>query len=128
MIQRRLLPPRARMPDMLTRRSRSLGPADFYYDSRDTTGNLRRKYNARAIRARELVASDRVNSIAHGVRWYDATTVLNELGPNPFPKMPPGHTFSELAQQSHPDVISVEVEEGVLPRVLRLAREEKANT
>jgi putative ABC transport system permease protein len=39
-------------------------------------GNL----TGRAIRMKELVAEDLVNNIAHGVRWHDATTVLQELG------------------------------------------------
>ena len=34
--------------------------------------------NARAMRTKEAVARDLVNNIAHGVRWYDATTILKE--------------------------------------------------
>src|ERR1700740_2502069 len=30
--------------------------------------------NARAMRTKEQVVNDLVNNIAHGVRWYDATT------------------------------------------------------
>jgi hypothetical protein len=33
--------------------------------------------NARALRAKELFANDLADNIAHGVRWHDATTVLN---------------------------------------------------
>jgi malonate decarboxylase epsilon subunit len=39
---------------------------------------------ARALRNKETIARDLVNNIAHGVRWYDATTVLKELGCNAF--------------------------------------------
>jgi len=84
--------------------------------------------NARAMRTKEQVANDLVNNIAHGVRWYDATTVLKELGCHLFLEMPPGHTLSELAQQNLSGVSSIPVEARVLPRVLRLAQQEEANT
>jgi malonyl CoA-acyl carrier protein transacylase len=79
--------------------------------------------NARALRTKELVAKDLANNIAHGVRWYDATTVLQELGCNLFLEMPPGHTLSDLARENLSGVNSVPVEAPVLPRVLRLAQE-----
>jgi malonate decarboxylase epsilon subunit len=81
--------------------------------------------NARAIRTKEGVARDLVYNIAHGVRWYDATTVLKELGCNLFLEMPPGHTLSDLAEQNLPGINSVPVEARVLPRVLRLAHQEE---
>ena len=84
--------------------------------------------NARAMRTKEQVVNDLVNNIAHGVRWYDATTVLKELGCHLFLEMPPGHTLSELAQQNLSGVSSIPVEARVLPRVLRLAQQEEANT
>jgi malonate decarboxylase epsilon subunit len=84
--------------------------------------------NARALRTKELVASDLANNIAHGVRWHDATTVLQELGCNLFLEMPPGHTLSDLAQENLPGIDSVPVEPAVLPRVLRLTKQEQANT
>ena len=84
--------------------------------------------NARAMRTKEQVVNDLVNNIAHGVRWYDATTVLKELGCHLFLEMPPGHTLSELAQQNLSGVTSIPVEARVLPRVLRLAQQEEADT
>jgi malonate decarboxylase epsilon subunit len=83
--------------------------------------------NARAMRTKELVADDLANNIAHGVRWHDATTVLEELGCHLFLEMPPGHTLSELAQQNLSGVSSIPVEARVLPRVLRLAQQVEAN-
>jgi malonate decarboxylase epsilon subunit len=56
--------------------------------------------SARAMRNQFLCAHDLVNSIAHGVRWHDATTVLQELGCNLFFEMPPGHTLSDLAREN----------------------------
>jgi malonate decarboxylase epsilon subunit len=55
---------------------------------------------ARALRTAAEIAWDLANNIAHGVRWYDATTVLQELGCNLFFEMPPGHVLTNLAKQS----------------------------
>jgi malonate decarboxylase epsilon subunit len=82
--------------------------------------------NARAMRTKEMVARDLVNNIAHGVRWHDATTVLEELGCSLFLEMPPGHTLSDLAQANLPGIHSVPVDASVLPKVLRLAQQEEA--
>jgi malonate decarboxylase epsilon subunit len=81
-----------------------------------------------AMRTKEKIADDLVNNIAHGVRWHDATTVLQELGCNIFLEMPPGHVLSELAEQNLSGVNSVPVDAAVLPRILRLAKEEEAKT
>jgi malonate decarboxylase epsilon subunit len=80
----------------------------------------------RALRSAEAISKDLATNIAHGVRWYDATTVLRELGCHLFLEMPPGHTLSELAQQNLSGVSSIPVEARVLPRVLRLAQQEEA--
>src|ERR1700689_1410979 len=79
--------------------------------------------NARAMRTKEIIARDLVNNIAHGVRWYDATTILKELGCDLFLEMPPGHTLSDLAKENLPGINSLPVEASLLPRVLRLAQE-----
>jgi malonate decarboxylase epsilon subunit len=84
--------------------------------------------NARALRTKELVANDLANNIAHGVRWHDATTVLEELSCHLFLEMPPGHTLSDLAQANLTEIKSVPVETGVLSKVFRIANEEAANT
>ena len=93
----------------------SLAPPDIIYVANE---------NARALRTKELVAKDLANNIAHGVRWYEATTVLQELGCNLFLEMPPGHTLTDLARENLSGVKSVPVESAVLPRVLRLAQKE----
>jgi malonate decarboxylase epsilon subunit len=82
--------------------------------------------NARAIHTKEAIASDLANNIAHGVRWYDATLVLQELGCNLFLEMPPGHVLSDLARENLSDVNSVPIDIDVLPKALRLARLEEA--
>jgi malonate decarboxylase epsilon subunit len=81
-----------------------------------------------AMHTKETIAYDLVNNIAHGVRWHDATTVLQELGCNLFLEMPPGHVLSELAEQNLSGVHSVPVDPAVLPRILRLAQQEEGKT
>jgi malonate decarboxylase epsilon subunit len=107
--------------DLLARRisAMSLSPPQVVY-----VGNV----NGRPLRTKELVANDLVNNIAHGVRWNDATTVLQELGCNLFLEMPPGHTLSDLARQNLRGVHSIPVEASVLPRILRVAQQEEANS
>jgi malonyl CoA-acyl carrier protein transacylase len=48
----------------------------------------------RGLRSAEAISEDFVSNIGHGVRWYDATTVLGELGFRLFLEMPPQATFS----------------------------------
>ena len=83
---------------------------------------------ARAMNTKEAIASDRANNIAHGVRWYDATAVLQELGCNLFLEMPPGHVLSDLARENLSDVNSIPIDAHMLPKALRLARLEEAIT
>jgi malonate decarboxylase epsilon subunit len=78
------------------------------------------------LHTKEAIASDLANNIAHGVRWYDSTAVLQELGCNLFLEMPPGHVLSDLARDNLSDVHSVPIDIGVLPKALRLARLEQA--
>jgi malonate decarboxylase epsilon subunit len=62
---------------------------------------------ARALRKPENIAWDLANNIAHGVRWYEAMIVLEELGSTLFIEMPPGHVLTNLAKQSVPDIKSI---------------------
>jgi malonate decarboxylase epsilon subunit len=80
--------------------------------------------NARPMRTSELVANDLANNIAHGVRWHDATTVARELGCNLFLEMPPGHVLTDLAKENLPGVNALAIEKDLLPRALRLAKQE----
>lgn len=84
--------------------------------------------DARALRTKERIANDLVNNIVHGVRWHDATTLLNELGCRLFLEMPPGRTLTELARQNLPSVSSMPIEAATLVRALRFARREQADT
>jgi len=75
----------------------------------------------RALRNAEAISEDLASNIAHGVRWYDATAVLEELGCRLFLEMPPGHILSELGREAFPDVRTLAVGETSLKDALRLA-------
>jgi malonate decarboxylase epsilon subunit len=75
----------------------------------------------RAIRNPEDISEDLASNIAHGVRWYDMTTVLEELGFRLFLEMPPGHVLSVLAKEAFPDVQTLAVGESSIRQALRLA-------
>jgi malonate decarboxylase epsilon subunit len=84
--------------------------------------------SGRALRSAEAVAADLAGNIAHGVRWYEATTVLNELGCGLFLEMPPGHILSKLAHEAFPNVRALAVGEASLQDALRLAGQEPQST
>jgi malonate decarboxylase epsilon subunit len=64
---------------------------------------------ARPLRHAAAVAEDLANNIAHGVRWHDATTILEELGCRLFLEMPPGAVLTALAKESFPEVRALSV-------------------
>jgi malonate decarboxylase epsilon subunit len=76
---------------------------------------------ARAVRVAPAVAEDLAANIAHAVRWYDATTVLEELGCRLFLEMPPGHVLSDLAREAFPEVKTLVLGQGTLKGALHLA-------
>ena len=76
---------------------------------------------ARALRAADAVAEDLASNIAHAVRWYDATTVLEELGCRLFLEIPPGHVLSDLARESFPEVKTLAVGQSTLKGALHVA-------
>jgi malonate decarboxylase epsilon subunit len=75
----------------------------------------------RALRSAEAISEDLATNIAHGVRWYDATTVLEELGCRLFLEMPPGHVLSKLAREAFADVRTLPVDETSLRYAAQLA-------
>lgn len=76
---------------------------------------------ARALRAAAPVAEDLASNIAHGVRWHDATTVLEELGCRLFLEVPPGHVLSDLAREAFPDVKTLAIGHSSFETALHLA-------
>jgi malonate decarboxylase epsilon subunit len=76
---------------------------------------------ARALRKPEDIAWDLANNIAHGVRWHEATIVLQELGCTLFIETPPGHVLTNLAKQSTSEVRSIALAESSLAYVVQQA-------
>lgn len=72
---------------------------------------------ARAIRTAHGIAQDLADNIAHSVRWDDATRVCQELGCDTFLEMPPGHTLTDLARESLPEVQSRPVTRAAFTRI-----------
>jgi malonate decarboxylase epsilon subunit len=79
-----------------------------------------RNVTGRATRNAEVIAEDLASNIAHGVRWYDMTTVMEELGFRIFLEMPPGHVLSVLANDAFPDVQTLAVGEHSIRETVRL--------
>jgi malonate decarboxylase epsilon subunit len=76
---------------------------------------------ARPLRTAAAIAEDLAANIAHGVRWHDATTVLEELGCRLFLEMPPGHVLSDLAREAFPEVKTLAIGQSTLRGALHLA-------
>jgi malonate decarboxylase epsilon subunit len=77
--------------------------------------------NARAMRNAGEIARDLAGNIAHGVRWYEATRVLQELGCGLFIEMPPGRVLTGLARESIPQIRSIALAESSLSYVVQQA-------
>jgi malonate decarboxylase epsilon subunit len=75
----------------------------------------------RALRTAPAVAADLADNIAHGVRWHDATTVLEELGCRLFLETPPGRVLTALAREAFPDVKALAAGKDGLQAALRAA-------
>jgi malonate decarboxylase epsilon subunit len=76
----------------------------------------------RTLRTAESILTDLTDNIAHGVRWFDATSVLEELGCNLFLEMPPGHVLTDLTKQNQPDVRSMAVANYAIKSILRISK------
>src|SRR5258707_2252234 len=79
----------------------------------------------RALRTEEAISEDLATNIAHGVRWYDATTVLTELGCRLFLEMPPGHVLTELGREAFSGVRTLAVGETSFTHPLLVAAKGK---
>jgi malonate decarboxylase epsilon subunit len=79
----------------------------------------------RALRTEEAISEDLATNIAHGVRWYDATTVLTELGCRLFLEMPPGHVLTELGREAFSGVRTLAVGETSFTHALLVAAKGK---
>jgi malonate decarboxylase epsilon subunit len=81
---------------------------------------------ARALRNAHAIREDLALSISNPVRWYDATSVLFELGARLFIEMAPGHTLTVLTRSSFPAARSLSVSDNGLKSASILIQREKA--
>jgi malonate decarboxylase epsilon subunit len=78
---------------------------------------------ARPLRSADAILEDLADNIAHGVRWFDATVVLEELGCDLFLEIPPGHVLTDLARNNQPEVRSLAVSRYPMNRVVQIAKQ-----
>lgn len=82
-------------------------------------GNVR----GRVLRSADAILEDLADNIAHGVRWFDATSVLEELGCDLFLEMPPGRALTDLAMSNQPNVRALAVSQYPRSKLVQLAKE-----
>ncbi|SFE93779.1 malonate decarboxylase epsilon subunit [Bacillus sp. OV194] len=83
---------------------------------------------ARALRKASAIREDLALSISNPVRWYDATSVLFELGARLYVEMSPGSVLTELARSAFTDARSLSVSEYGLQTASILIQREKARS
>jgi malonate decarboxylase epsilon subunit len=77
----------------------------------------------RALRDPEKIRDDLARSVERPVRWYDATTLLFELGVRLFVELPPGRVLTDLATAAFPEARAIAVADaGVVSAVTLIAR------
>jgi malonate decarboxylase epsilon subunit len=57
----------------------------------------------RLLRTADAIRNDLATNVSHPVRWYDATTLLYELGTRVFMEMKPGTVLTRLAETAFPE-------------------------
>lgn len=90
----------ALMDDVAARLRQALAATPLLPPRVPYIGNVR----ARALRDAADIGRDLADNVAHTVRWYDAMSVLHELGARRFLEMPPGATLTGLARESFDDI------------------------
>jgi malonate decarboxylase epsilon subunit len=76
----------------------------------------------RVLRSADAILEDLADNIAHGVRWFDATSVLEELGCDLFLEMPPGHVLTDLAMDNQPNVRSLALSQYPMSKLVQIAK------
>ncbi|PTM56858.1 malonate decarboxylase subunit epsilon [Desmospora activa] len=65
----------------------------------------------RLLRRAEVVKEDLALGVSHPVRWFDATSLLVEVGVRLYVEMPPGSVLTRLATNAFPEVRSLAVDD-----------------
>ncbi|MFJ5104212.1 malonate decarboxylase subunit epsilon [Streptomyces sp. NPDC088554] len=76
----------------------------------------------RTLRSADAVREDLVHSVAHPVRWHDATSVLHERGVRLFVQVWPGDSLARLARAAFPDARATSMRAGPPEHILQLIR------
>jgi malonate decarboxylase epsilon subunit len=87
-------------------------PRGVYVDNRGG----RPLYSADAIRA------DLATNMRYTVRWYDALTVMFELGASVLVEAPPGQVLTDITREQYPDVAAVAAANLPLERLIAIVR------
>lgn len=80
----------------------------------------------RTLRTAAAVREDLVHSVAHPVRWHDATSVLYERGARLFIQMWPGDSLARLAQAAFTDARATSMRTASPEFIRQLVRREGA--
>jgi len=76
----------------------------------------------RLVRDAQALRHDLAAGVAHAVRWYDATTMMIELGTSEFIEAVPGHVLTDLAQAAFPRARAIALEDAGARSAAALAR------
>ncbi len=86
--------------DALTDYARSVplrAPSSVYVGNR----------GARALHTAEAVRDDLATNMRYTVRWFDALTVMIEMGAKVFVEAPPGQVLTDIVREQYPDVTAL---------------------
>ncbi|CAB3769156.1 malonate decarboxylase subunit epsilon [Paraburkholderia solisilvae] len=61
----------------------------------------------RPLRTADAIRDDLVTNMRHTVRWFDALTVMVEMGARVLLEAPPGQVLTDIAHEHFPDVVAL---------------------
>lgn len=61
----------------------------------------------RPLHTADAIREDLVTNMRHTVRWFDAQTVIVEMGARVLLEAPPGQVLTDIAQEHFPDAIAI---------------------
>jgi malonate decarboxylase epsilon subunit len=61
----------------------------------------------RALHTADAVRDDLATNMRFTVRWFDALTVMIEMGANVFVEAPPGQVLTDIVREQYPDVTAI---------------------
>ncbi|WP_227244933.1 malonate decarboxylase subunit epsilon [Paraburkholderia caribensis] len=61
----------------------------------------------RALHTADAVRDDLATNMRHTVRWFDALTVMIEMGAKVFVEAPPGQVLTDIVREQYPDTAAI---------------------